>query len=237
MLKRNVKTKEAFFDFVVVGGGLSGICAAIAAARHGVKTALVHSRHVLGGNASSEIRMHICGASENMAKPDLEEGGILYELMLENKSINNYFNFSLWDMVLYSKVKKEENLTLFLNTSMEDCECENGKISKIFAYQQTTETRWIINGKIFADCTGNGTLGYLSGAEYRIGSEAKSEFDEPHAPMEKNNERMGNTLLFKAVDRGQSINFKRPDFAKTFTEEQLKYRSHSSVRKNEKKEG
>ena len=237
MLKRNVKTKEAFFDFVVVGGGLSGICAAIAAARHGVKTALVHSRHVLGGNASSEIRMHICGASENMAKPDLEEGGILYELMLENKSINNYFNFSLWDMVLYSKVKKEENLTLFLNTSMEDCECENGKISKIFAYQQTTETRWIINGKIFADCTGNGTLGYLSGAEYRIGSEAKNEFDEPHAPMEKNNERMGNTLLFKAVDRGQSINFKRPDFAKTFTEEQLKYRSHSSVRKNEKKEG
>ena len=54
-----VKTKYAAFDFVVVGGGLSGMCAAIAAARHGAKTALIHARHVLGGNASSEIRMHI----------------------------------------------------------------------------------------------------------------------------------------------------------------------------------
>ena len=101
-MSENLKIKSVKYDVVVVGGGLSGMCAAIAAARHGAKTALVHARHVLGGNASSEIRMHICGASENMMKPHLEEGGILYEMMLENKSINDYFNYSTWDMVLYS---------------------------------------------------------------------------------------------------------------------------------------
>ena len=73
---------RAHYDFVVVGGGLTGICAAMAAARHGAKVALVHDRPVLGGNAGSEIRMHVCGATANMKKPDLTEGGILHELML-----------------------------------------------------------------------------------------------------------------------------------------------------------
>ncbi|MBQ4564704.1 MAG: FAD-dependent oxidoreductase [Lachnospiraceae bacterium] len=224
-----MKEKSASYDVVVVGGGLSGMCAAIAAARYGASTALIHGRHVFGGNASSEIRMHICGASESMEKPDLEEGGILYEIMLENKSINDYYNFSIWDMVLFNAVKKEPNLTAYLNTVMDDCEMDGTSIRRITAYQQTTETRWTIDGKVFIDCTGNGTLGYLAGAEYRIGSEGKAEFDEPHAPDEPNNNRMGNTLLFKAVDRGHSVRFKRPEFAKTFTEEQLKYRPHSSV--------
>lgn len=228
-MSNRVKEKYAAFDVVVVGGGLSGICAAIAAARHGAKTALVHGRHVLGGNASSEVRMHVCGASESMAKPQLEESGIIYEIMLENKSINDYYNFSIWDMVLFRAVKKEPNLTLYLNTAMEDCEAENNKIEEIICYQQTTETRWKIRGNIFVDCTGNGTLGYLAGAEYRTGSEGRDEFNEADAPEKPNNERMGNTLLFKAVDRGESVKFKRPDFARVFTEEELKYRTHSAV--------
>lgn len=223
------KIEQLNFDVVVIGGGLSGICAAIASARNGAKTVLVHARHVLGGNASSEVRMHILGASEKKSKPDLEEGGILHELMLENKSINDYYSFSIWDMVLFSKVKAEPNLTLLLNTAMDDCETDGNKITKVIAYQQTTEKHFHISGNVFIDCTGNGTLGFLSGAEYRVGSESKYEFNEPHAPEEPNNDRMGNTLLFKAVDRGHSVNFKRPAFAKTFTEEDLKYRSHSSV--------
>ena len=128
-----VKEKRAFYEVVVVGGGLSGICAAIASARHGARTALVHGRHVLGGNASSEIRMHVCGASESMKKPELEEGGILYELMLENKSRNDYFNFSIWDMVLFSAVKREPKLTVYLNTVREDCAVEQTGIQSILA--------------------------------------------------------------------------------------------------------
>ena len=236
-MPREVKTRLAEFDVVVVGGGLSGICAAVAAARNGAKTALIHARHILGGNASSEIRMHVCGASDNMKKPELEEGGILYELMLDNKSRNDYFNYSIWDMVLFKKVKGQENLTTYLNTVMDDCTVSDDRIISITAYQQTTETRYIIKGKVFVDCTGNSTLGYLSGAKFRTGSEPKSEFNEPDAPDKPNNDRMGNTLLFKAVDRGKSVNFKRPGFAKVFTEEDLKYRTHSKLQKAKVKEG
>lgn len=232
-----VKIKKASYEVTVIGGGLSGVCAAIACARHGARTALIHERHVLGGNASSEIRMHVCGATENMQKPDLEEGGILYELMLENKSRNDYYNFSVWDMVLYNSVKKQKNLTVYFNTVMEDCVTQEDCIRQISAYQLTTETRWIIDSKIFLDCTGNGTLGYLSGARYRTGSESTDEFHEPDAPKEPDNCRMGNTLLFKAVDKGHSVNFKRPDFARVFTEEDLKYRTHSAVHGVRTREG
>lgn len=236
-MARNVKEKRVSYDVVVIGGGLSGMCAAIAAARHGAKTALIHARHVLGGNASSEIRMHVCGASESMQKPDLEEGGILYEMMLENKSRNDDFCYSIWDMVLFSTVKRQVNLTTYLNAVMDDCVMEGNRIYQITAYQQTTETRFIVDGKIYIDCTGNGTLGYLAGAEYRIGSEGRAEFGEEHAPQEPNNNRMGNTLLFKAVDRGHSVNFKRPEFARVFTEEELKYRTHSAVHGAKAREG
>ena len=224
------KVKNAEYDVVVIGGGMSGICAARAAARHGARTALVHDRHVLGGNASSEIRMHICGASENLAKPDLEESGILHEIMLDNKSRNDYYNFSIWDMVLFSTVKRQKNLTVYLSTAMESCEMGEGStIRSIDAYQLTTETHWKISGKVFIDCTGNATLGYYAEAEFRTGSEGRDEFGEPDAPGQPNKERMGNTLLFKAVDRGHPVAFKKPDFARTFTEEELKYRTHSAV--------
>ena len=224
------KVKNAEYDVVVIGGGMSGICAALAAARHGARTALVHDRHVLGGNASSEIRMHICGASEYLAKPDLEESGILHEIMLDNKSRNDYYNFSIWDMVLFSTVKRQKNLTVYLSTAMESCEMGEGStIRSIDAYQLTTETHWKISGKVFIDCTGNATLGYYAEAEFRTGSEGRDEFGEPDAPGQPNKERMGNTLLFKAVDRGHPVAFKKPDFARTFTEEELKYRTHSAV--------
>ena len=221
---KNIHT--ATYDFVVVGGGMTGICAAIAAARGGAKTALIHDRPVLGGNASSEIRMHICGANSNMKKPELTEGGIVHELMLANKRANDSYNFSIWDAVLFHAVKKEKKLTLYLNTAMYGAESRNGRIEEIECYQLTTELHWKIKADFFADCTGNGTLCAFVDAKYRIGSEAKSEYGEPHAPETANNKRMGNTLLFKAVDRGHPVKFIPPVEVMHFTEEQLKYRKH-----------
>ena len=222
---KNCKTLN--FDFVVVGGGLTGICAAIAAARCGAKTALIHDRAVLGGNASSEIRMHICGANSNMKKPELTEGGIVHELMLANKRVNDSYNFSIWDAVLFDAVKKQENLTLFLNTTMHDAVSENGKVKSVMCYQLTTEIHFEFKGDYFADCTGNGTLCAFVDAEFKIGSESKSEYNEIHAPTKANNKRMGNTLLFKAVDKGHPVTFVPPVNVMHFTEEQLKYRKHS----------
>lgn len=217
----------AQYDFVVVGGGMTGICAAIAAARGGAKAALIHDRAVLGGNASSEIRMHICGANSNMKKPELTEGGIVHELMLANKRVNDSYNFSIWDAVLFHAVKKEKNLTLYLNTAMYGAQSRNGRVEEIECYQLTTELHWKIKAGFFADCTGNGTLCAFADAEYKTGSEAKSEYQEPHAPDSKNNKRMGNTLLFKTIDRGHPVKFVPPVDIIHFTEEQLRFRKHS----------
>lgn len=222
---RNIRTFS--FDFVVIGGGLTGLCAAIAAARGGAKTALIHDRPVLGGNASSEIRMHVCGANSNMKKPELTEGGIIHELMLSNKRVNDSYNFSIWDAVLFNAAKKEKNLTLFLNTTMHNAISENGVVKELECYQLTTELRLIIGAKFFADCTGNGTLCAFVGADYKTGSEAKCEYNEPHAPDLADNKRMGNTLLFKAIDTGHPVKFVPPVEIMHFSEEQLKFRKHS----------
>ena len=218
---------RAHYDFVVVGGGLTGICAAMAAARNGAEVALIHDRPVLGGNASSEIRMHVCGATANMQKPDLSEGGILHELMLSNKRVNDSYNFSIWDAVLFDAVKRQERLTVYLNTTMFGVKTEQGMVKEIEAYQMSTEKRLFITARFFADCTGNGTLSAFAGASFRTGSEARSEFGELHAPEKSNHDRMGNTLLFKAADRGHPVPFVPPVDAMHFTEEQLKYRKHS----------
>lgn len=223
--------REEHYSFVVVGGGMSGLCAAIAAAREGVKTALIHARPVLGGNASSEIRIHISGADQSLRQPDYAESGLVYELMLENKAVNDSFSYSTWDMVLFRKAKEEPNLTTYFNTAMYDCEVEDDRIVAIKCFQETTELRLRITAPIFADCTGHGTLGYFAGAEYRQGSESKAETGEPHAPAEANNERMGNTILMKAVDTGKPVKFTPPSFAKTLTEHQLRYRVHSKTMK------
>lgn len=214
------------YDLVVVGGGMAGLCAAIAAARHGSRVALVHARPVLGGNASSEIRIHISGADQSLKQPDFAEGGLVYDLMLDNKACNENFSYSVWDMVLFDAAKREPNLTLYLNTVMYDVTVKGSTIHSISCFQETTEMRLVLTAPLFVDATGNGTLGYFAGAEFRQGSEARGETGEPHAPDLPNNDRMGNTILLKAVDMGHPVPFTPPSFAKKLTEEQLKKRIH-----------
>lgn len=223
-----MKTVSQSFDFIVVGGGLTGLCAAMAAARNGARTALVQDRPVLGGNASSEIRMHICGATANMEKPELAEGGIVHELQLSNKRVNNDYNFSIWDAVLFDAAKREENLTLYLNTTMHSVHHENGRIRQIDCYQMTTERHLKLSADLFADCTGNGTLAAFAGAAFHTGCEGRDVYGEPHAPEQDTSDRMGNTLLFKAADVGHPVKFIPPVDVMHFTEEQLKFRKHTS---------
>lgn len=226
-----IRYEEKQYEFVVVGGGMSGLCAAITAARHGTHTALIHARPVLGGNASSEIRIHISGADQSLKQPDYAEGGLVYELMSENKAHNDTFNYSFWDTVLFEKAKAEPLLDVYFNTVMYDVETEDDRIIAIRCFQETTEMRYRISAPIFADCTGNGTLGYFAGAEFKQGSESKYEYGEPHAPEEPNNERMGNTILMKAVNMGHPVSYTPPKFAKKLTEHQLRYRVHSKTMK------
>lgn len=222
----NVRYEEKVFDVIVVGAGMSGLCAAMASARQGAHTALINARPVLGGNASSEIRIHISGADQSIKQPDYAEGGLLYELMLENKSCNDNFSYSTWDMVLFDKAKAEKNLDVFFNTVMYDCDVADDRITAVMCVQETTEMRYRLSAPVFVDATGNGTLGYYAGARWRAGSEAKSEFGELHAPEEPNNYRMGNTIMMKAKDMGHPVKFTPPSFAKKLTEKQLAKRIH-----------
>ncbi len=223
--------QEVSYDIVVVGGGMAGLCAAISAARHGANVALVHARPVLGGNASSEIRIHISGADQSLRQTDYAESGLLYELMLENKSRNDTFNYSIWDMVLFEAAKNEKNLTVYLNCPMFDCSVDGDIITSISCFQETTELTLKISAPLFVDATGNGTLGYFAGADYTQGSESNKEYGEPHAPDQPNNERMGNTILMKAIDTGHPVKYEPPAFAKKLTEHQLRYRVHSKTMK------
>lgn len=210
-----IPEKQLSADFVVVGGGMAGICAAVAAARNGLKTVLVQDRPMLGGNASSEIRMWVCGAHGK----DQKEAGILEEILLENYYLNPTLRFTVWDDVLYTVVKREPNITLLLNTTVEDVSVENGMIRSVSAWNLHSYTRYTISGRFFADCSGDSIL-RLSGAEYRTGREASSEFGESHAPETADKKTMGNSILIQVrKTNGPHRPFIAPEWAYHFNDD------------------
>ncbi len=207
---------EKEYDFCVVGGGMAGTIAAIAAARRGTRTALVQDRPVLGGNASSEIRMHICGAhGENN-----RETGILEEIFLENHYRNPLPNYSIWDSVVYGKAKYQENLDVYLNASVCELTKDDDRIESVKAWQFTSETWWTIRAQLFADCTGDGILAPLSGAEYRVGREGRDEYGESIAPVEQDSKTMGLSCLFQAREYDHPRTFIPPHWAYKFREKE-----------------
>lgn len=222
----SIYSKQASYDVLVVGGGLSGVCAAIAAAREGASVAIVQNRSVFGGTGSSEVRLHIVGANCHSSKENLRETGILEEILLENKRRNPYASFPIFDMILWEKIHLEENITAYLNTNVDNIILDGDKIKGIIGHQNTTEKEITLYSKIVIDATGHGTIGAMANANSRIGSEGRDEFNEPTAPEKANNDKMGNTLMFLATDRGEPVHFEKPVWANTYTEEDLKYRPH-----------
>lgn len=203
------------FDVCVIGGGMAGMCAAISAARNGAKTAIVHDRPVFGGNASSEVRMWICGAHGSHNK----ETGILEETQLENQYRNPTGNYSIWDSVLYGKVFFQPRLTPFLNCSCTNAEMDGNRIASITAWQLTSQTWHTIRARQFIDCSGDSILAAVSGAEFRTGREARQEFDEDIQPLEADVKTMGNTLLIQLRRTDQPQPFVAPPWAYKFTNE------------------
>lgn len=221
-------------DVLVAGGGPAGVPAALAAARCGARVILCQDRPVLGGNASSEVRMHIVGADASGQRgaelaTECREGGIIEEIRLETSVRNPQRSASMLDLILYEKCRAEPNLTLLLNTAVDGATVDNGRITRVSALRQSTEDRFDVEAKVFIDCTGDGRMGLEAGAPYREGRESKAEFDEPRAQDQADSKRLGSALLFQARRHDQPMPFVAPPWVRAFREEDLHLRPHGTA--------
>lgn len=224
MTNKSFTTIEHEVDFCVVGGGLSGMCAAIVAARNGLKVAIMQDRPVFGGNASSEIRMWVCGARGK----DNKETGIIEELMLEGRYRNSGCNYSIWDSILYEKIRFEPNITtMLLNCSCNDVEMDGSTIKSVKGWQLTTQQFHVVKAGIFADCSGDSVLAPLTGAEYRTGREARSQHGEDIGPETGDKRTMGSSCLIQALETNRPQPFTPPAWAYKYTScDSFKHRTH-----------
>ncbi len=200
-------------DVCVIGGGMAGLCAAIASARTGARTALVQDRPVLGGNASSEVRMHICGAHGEHNK----ETGILEELQLANLDRNTGLVWPVWDHVLWAAARFQPGLELLLNASVTDAACEGDRIASVRAWQGTTQVWHEVRADLFIDCSGDSILAACTPAAWREGRESADEFGEDIEPQAADGKTMGNSILIQVRRTDRAQPFVPPRWAYKFT--------------------
>ena len=190
--------RKGKFDFVVVGGGVAGMCAAIAAARLGSRVALIQDRHVLGGNNSSEIRVGLGGRLNIGMYPSL--GYLLNEFGPSTKG-NARTPEIYEDDKKMAVVEAERRITLF--TGYRVCAVEKSDertIKAVTAVNVDDYSQIRVEGRLFADCTGDATLGVLAGAEWHMGREAKSEYGEESAPDVADGMTMGASLQWYCLE-------------------------------------
>lgn len=203
-LRNKNATENLTYDFIVVGGGIAGISAAVSAARLGCKVALVNDRPVLGGNNSSEIRVHLGGRIETGIYKNL--GNLQKEFGPVNGG--NAMPASRYeDQKKMDVVEKEHNITLYLNNRAVEVKKDGNMIKTVIIQNIETGVRTSISAPLYSDCTGDGTIGFLAGADYRIGRESKSEFGETRAPEIADSLTMGASVQWYAVDTGRRSEF------------------------------
>ena len=213
---RGNKTISTKSDLVVVGGGLAGLCCAIAAARDGINVTLVQDRPVLGGNASSEVRLWTLGATSHMGNNNRwsREGGIIDEILVENMYRNKEGNTLIFDTILLEKVVGEKNITLLLNTSVYDVKkSDPNTISQVIAFCSQNSTTYELNADLFCDASGDGIVGFQAGAAFRMGAETVEEFGEKFAPDIAYGELLGHTIYFYSKNVGTPVKYVAPEFA------------------------
>ncbi|SEW32582.1 FAD-dependent oxidoreductase [Chitinophaga arvensicola] len=228
--KRSFPHIELTAGLIVTGGGLSGICCAITAARQGLKVVLVQDRSVLGGNASSEIRLWILGATSHMGNNNrwAREGGVIDEILVENMYRNPEGNPVILDSILLDKVIAEHNITLLLNTTVYEAEKQHNSITSLKAYCSQNQTEYHLKAPLFCDASGDGVVGFLAGAAFRMGAEPTEEFNELFAPTVAYGELLGHSLYFYTKDTGKSVRFVPPSFALMDITQIPKFRSFNS---------
>lgn len=228
---RHLNEVQLTAGLVIAGGGLAGVCGAITAARAGVKVILVQDRPVLGGNASSEVRLWVLGATSHLGNNNRwsREGGVIDELLTENMYRNPEGNPMVFDLLLLDKVNQEKNITLLLNTAVHALEkADDHRIAAIEAFCSQNSTAYRLSAPLFCDASGDGILGFLSGASFRMGAESREEFGELFAPDTAYGELLGHSLYFYSKDTGKPVKFTPPAFALADITEIPRFRSFNT---------
>jgi hypothetical protein len=224
----NMTLVDLACDVLVAGGGLAGVLATVAAARHGAKVILVQDRSRLGGNSSSEVKMHVVGANNHKGRPGWREGGLLEEFRLDDAINNQQRSWELWDLLLYDKVVSEPEATLLLDTTVYAATTKDGRIDQVMARCDKTEHLYRISPKVCCDCTGDSRLALEAGAEMRSGREARMEFGESLAPEKADHHTLGSSILFTARLYDRPMPFTPPKWARKVTKEHLRLRKITS---------
>ena len=233
------------YDLVVVGGGIAGVCAAVSAARLGATVALINERPVLGGNGSTEVRVHLNGEINMRPYPNL---GNLTNLMGPHGGGNARDADHYKDANRLALVNAEKNIDLFLNVHVDAAEVvENGAttvvdfesaakfdskaktarhIESVLGTNVETNVPTKFLGKTFADCTGDGAVGYLAGANWSMGREGKAEYDEPSAPEKGDKMTMGSSVQWNTADAGKETTYPDLPWAIRFTNETIRPSVH-----------
>ena len=210
------KAKVEEYEFVVVGGGVAGMCAAVAAARLGVKVALINDRPLWGGTNSSETRVHLGGHIE--MEPYVNLGNMIKEFgPLRGGNAQPAENYEDEKKRLF--LEAEENLTLFPSYRVYAVESKDGHIEAVRAQHIETGEEVIFRAPIFSDCTGDGTVGYLAGADYAMGRESRDEYNEPSAPEVADKMTMGSSVQWYSVEDDAASDFPLFEYGLNFNEE------------------
>lgn len=230
-IKRELRSVQLYTELAIVGGGVSGVCTAITAARKGVKVVLVQDRPVLGGNASSEVRLWILGATSHMGNNNRwsREGGVIDEVLVENTYINKEGNPLIFDALLLDKVRAEPNITLLLNTAIYEInKAGDDLIGSVKGFCSQNSTEYTIYAPLFCDSSGDGIVGFLSGAAFRMGAESAEEFGEKFAPTKEYGGLLGHSMYFYTKDIGRPVKYSAPGFSIDVTKEVPKFRQFNA---------
>ena len=215
-LKHNPrKIKSVKYDFVVVGGGIAGMCAAVAATRLGCEVALINDRPIWGGCNSSETRVHLGGHIE--MEPYTNLGNLIKEFG-PSKGGNAQPADNYEDEKKRAFLEAEENLALYPSYKVYKVDCKGGKIKAVYAQHISTGEIIRFEAPIFSDCTGDGTVGYLAGADYSMGREGRDEYNEPSAPEKGDKMTMGSSVQWYSVESASKSDFPLFEYGLNFNE-------------------
>ncbi|MBE5875244.1 MAG: FAD-dependent oxidoreductase [Lachnospiraceae bacterium] len=218
---KTVKEDDELYDLIVVGGGIAGICTALAALRSGVKVALINDRPVLGGCNSSEVRVCLGGMIHLPPYPML--GNVVKEIapVMGNPRIyrKEYYEDERKLFAFEVPEGKKTDYKIFLNEAVTDVERDKDTITAVICTNTLTGEKTKIAGLFFSDCSGDGILARKMGCDTMYGREAQSEFGESLAPEEHQKLVMGHSIRWYTEEMPEYVPFPEIHWNLNFTDE------------------